>query len=93
MLLIFTGLRRRARCGECEACKRQDCGKCVNCLDKKKFSGQGRKKQCCVERKCKTMLSVNKGPLPEVKDAPLQQDTYETVDPGRYMYMLCIIFT
>ena len=27
------------RCGECEGCNREDCGKCVTCLDKPKFGG------------------------------------------------------
>ena len=26
---------------------------CINCKDKPKFGGPGRKKQCCVKRKCK----------------------------------------
>ena len=28
------------RCGECEGCNREDCGKCVTCLDKPKFGGR-----------------------------------------------------
>ena len=28
------------RCGECEGCNREDCGKCVTCLDKPKFGGK-----------------------------------------------------
>ena len=36
------------------ACTRQDCGRCVNCLDKKKFNGLGRKKKNVV-------LNVNVG--------------------------------
>ena len=43
--------QKRARCGECSSCKRDDCGECVYCLDMKKFGGPGRKK-CCVSRKC-----------------------------------------
>ena len=42
---------RRKRCGQCEACVRDDCGKCNNCLDEKKFGGPG-KKQSCIERRC-----------------------------------------
>ena len=34
----------------CEVLEK-DCGKCVFCLDKKKFGGQGKKK-CCVRRIC-----------------------------------------
>ncbi|XP_053307542.1 histone-lysine N-methyltransferase 2B [Spea bombifrons] len=48
--------RRRLRMGRCGACKgcevMDDCGKCVNCLDKTKFGGPNTKKQCCVKRRC-----------------------------------------
>ena len=30
------------RCGECEGCNREDCGKCVTCLDKPKFGGKSK---------------------------------------------------
>ncbi|KAL7551044.1 hypothetical protein ACHAWF_014255 [Thalassiosira exigua] len=43
---------RKMKCGECKACLRDDCGKCVNCLDKPKFGGPGTQKQACVKRKC-----------------------------------------
>ncbi|XP_034972975.2 histone-lysine N-methyltransferase 2B isoform X3 [Zootoca vivipara] len=44
---------RMARCGKCKGClKLQDCGECINCLDKPKFGGPNTKKQCCVYRKC-----------------------------------------
>lgn len=83
-----TGLKRRVRCGECDGCKRKDCGKCVNCLDKKKFNGQGRKKQCCIERRCKNLLPQNKAQL---SDVPSQQDDIrETIDPGIPLCMLQI---
>ncbi len=48
------GNRKRGRCGDCQGCTEQeDCGTCINCKDKPKFGGPGRKKQCCVKRKCK----------------------------------------
>jgi len=41
------------RWGECDGCHRDDdCGECVNCLDKKKFGGPGTRK-ACVLQKCK----------------------------------------
>ncbi|XP_048356408.1 histone-lysine N-methyltransferase 2B isoform X1 [Sphaerodactylus townsendi] len=44
---------RMTRCGKCKGClKLQDCGECINCLDKPKFGGPNTKKQCCVYRKC-----------------------------------------
>ncbi|XP_053546144.1 histone-lysine N-methyltransferase 2B isoform X2 [Bombina bombina] len=44
---------RMTRCGNCKGCHVQDdCGKCINCLDKTKFGGPNTKKQCCVNRRC-----------------------------------------
>lgn len=40
------------RCGECEGCNREDCGKCTACIDKPKFGGRGAKKQACHYRMC-----------------------------------------
>ena len=46
---------------------------------KKKFNEQGRKKQCCIERRCKNLLPQNKAQL---SDVPSQQDDIcETIDP------------
>ena len=41
------------RCGECEGCTRDDCGKCIGCLDKPKFGGKNTRKQACTMRKCR----------------------------------------
>lgn len=46
------GIKRKRRCRSCDACSKDDCGHCPNCKDMKKFGGTGRKKQCCVQRKC-----------------------------------------
>ncbi|XP_029433191.1 histone-lysine N-methyltransferase 2B [Rhinatrema bivittatum] len=44
---------RMPRCGTCKGCRQfEDCGKCVNCLDKTKFGGRNTKKQCCIYRRC-----------------------------------------
>ena len=40
------------RCGECEGCNREDCGKCPSCVDKPRFGGKGAKKQACIYRIC-----------------------------------------
>ncbi len=41
--------KRGVRCMECPAClRKEDCGKCEMCRDKKKFGGPGIKKQACV---------------------------------------------
>ncbi|KAM8927871.1 histone-lysine N-methyltransferase 2B [Pelodytes ibericus] len=47
------GKLRMPRCGTCAGCMvPDDCGKCLNCLDKTKFGGPNTKKQCCVNRRC-----------------------------------------
>jgi len=33
--------KRTVACGQCDACCRDDCGTCLNCLDKPKFGGSG----------------------------------------------------
>lgn len=43
---------RGTRCGKCAGCLRDDCGKCIFCLDKQKFGGPGKKKQRCLLRTC-----------------------------------------
>ena len=45
-------LARKRRCNQCHGCLAIDCGNCSNCKDKPKFGGPGRKKQCCITRKC-----------------------------------------
>ena len=44
--------KRNVACGRCAPCSRDDCGKCLNCLDKPKFGGLGIRKQSCIKRKC-----------------------------------------
>ena len=43
---------KQKRCGRCYGCKVKDCGVCRHCLDKKKFGGPNRLKQCCIHKKC-----------------------------------------
>ncbi|XP_014056924.2 histone-lysine N-methyltransferase 2A isoform X1 [Salmo salar] len=46
------GLRSR-RCGICKGCNHEeDCGDCMNCLDKPKFGGPNTKRQCCIYKRC-----------------------------------------
>ena len=49
--------RKRKRCGMCIGCTNADCGQCTFCLDKPKFGGPGRKKQCCKKRKCLSLTT------------------------------------
>ena len=51
-ILATSGTKKRQRCGMCDGCQMQDCGKCLHCRDMTKFGGPGRKKQACVLRKC-----------------------------------------
>ncbi|XP_061675414.1 histone-lysine N-methyltransferase 2B isoform X2 [Syngnathoides biaculeatus] len=44
---------RSRRCGVCKGCNyEEDCGTCINCLDKPKFGGPNTKRQCCVYKRC-----------------------------------------
>ena len=54
--LYTVGSKRvRTRCGNCDGCKRNDCGCCKHCKDKKKYGGPGRLKKACLRRVCKDM--------------------------------------
>lgn len=45
--------RANRRCGECEACKRNDdCGQCDFCMDMKKFGGPNKIRQKCRFKQC-----------------------------------------
>ena len=45
--------RKRSRCGKCDGCLQDDdCGECLFCKDKPKFGGKGKKKKCCIRKKC-----------------------------------------
>jgi len=53
--------KRKARCGICEGCTREDCGECKFCKDKLKFGGPQKMKQACVLKKCpQTGIRVKK---------------------------------
>ncbi|XP_034027743.1 methyl-CpG-binding domain protein 1a isoform X2 [Thalassophryne amazonica] len=56
--------RRRAACGQCESCRRKDCGTCVYCLDKSKFGGRNTLKQRCRNRICYVMRMMKRSPCP-----------------------------
>ena len=40
--------KRKAACRKCLGCTKNDCGECVNCLDKSKFKARRR----CIQRVC-----------------------------------------
>ena len=47
-----TQRKRSQQCGECIPCKSKDCQKCSACQDMVKYGGPGKKKQCCINRRC-----------------------------------------
>lgn len=56
-VVIYLVGKKRSRCGSCTGCKAADCQICPMCLDKPKYGGPGKKKQCCVKRKCLDLKS------------------------------------
>jgi len=64
--------KRTVACGRCDACCRDDCGACLNCLDKPKFGGNGIRKQSCLERKCRqpTAAPPSAGGAPAISKVP-----------------------
>lgn len=46
------------RCGKCDECVQEDCGQCPNCLDTKKFDGEGKRSLGCARRK-KCLMAKN----------------------------------
>ena len=57
------------RCGECEGCKRQNCGKCIYCKDSKRFGGPNKMKQACKERIC-VNKNYSKNPIkPKIENS------------------------
>jgi len=45
-------LLRASRCGHCAGCVADSCGVCNECLDKRRFGGQGKRKRACLTRVC-----------------------------------------
>lgn len=37
-------------CYDCAACVRPDCGECINCRDKPRFGGIGKRKRACMRK-------------------------------------------
>lgn len=62
-------LLRRASCGTCAACMRDECGECARCLKKAKFGGDGQDKQICFRRRCYVLYPLQKRLDERMKDA------------------------
>ena len=67
--------KKRKRCFQCENCLREDCRSCTNCLDMKKYGGEGVKKQCCMLRRC-TGPSTDSQPLDKGLVSVFLQDNH-----------------
>ena len=48
---------RQPRCGNCTGCQAKECGNCTSCRDKPKYGGKGKKRHCCVNRRCHEIMS------------------------------------
>lgn len=55
-----TTKKRKRMCGNCVACLRDECGKCVYCKDMVKFGGKSLLRQKCLLRKCLNPTFTNK---------------------------------
>ena len=63
---------KRKCCGHCNGCQAEDCGICKYCIDNPRFGGPGRKKQCCVTRKCTNMKSTSPNQASEIYQWSIQ---------------------
>ncbi|KAL7469254.1 hypothetical protein ACHAXS_009526 [Conticribra weissflogii] len=57
-------MKRKQRCGQCDGCKRPDCGECSHCLDKKVFGGSSKLGKVCKLRKCDQMRYASSETVP-----------------------------
>lgn len=58
--VVYASNRKRSRCHECVGClQTDDCGECKNCLDKPKYGGANKLKQCCIMRKCQHLKLIH----------------------------------
>ena len=48
---------RKAKCNQCEACKRPPCDRCAPCLDLPRNGGQHKLRRRCIERRCTGQLT------------------------------------
>ena len=51
-------VKSKKKCGQCDNCKRVNCGSCIHCLDMPRFGGNGKMKQACKLRKCLALVTA-----------------------------------
>mmetsp|Transcript_15854 Transcript_15854/g.28049 ORF Transcript_15854/g.28049 Transcript_15854/m.28049 type:complete len:288 (-) Transcript_15854:92-955(-) len=82
MNILPTIPQKRYKCGLCEACLREDCGKCVRCLDKLKFGGNNKGKQVCLHKQCPfKRYALPATVTPEAKKKMSQSKNDDNVKP------------
>lgn len=64
---------KKYRCKKCEGCKKEDCGACIYCRDKKKFGGSNVIKQACKYRTCIRFTNQEN----EKKKKKIENDLFE----------------
>ncbi|CAK6980454.1 DNA ligase 1-like isoform X2 [Scomber scombrus] len=72
-------LWERNSCSRCAACLREDCGKCMHCLDKRKFGGQDKKKKRCMLRVCLVVETTSASKLRKTIEAAKETVTTTTL--------------
>jgi hypothetical protein len=85
--------RKRARCGSCDACQQDDCGKCPFCRDKTKFGGPGKKKKACIHRRCTHDSDSQKPKLLQFNNLNPVTNTSDGTQPVKVEVLLSALTT
>ena len=74
-------------CKVCDPCLlyKIDCGECVNCLDKPKFGGPGRRKKKCIMKGCLVVEKYRK----ERANQKINRRKNQTVNEGALNWAKC----
>jgi len=80
-------MARAHRCKNCEACRREVCATCENCLDSPKFGGPNTRKKPCVRRKCSNPVQniQTENPLFIISEPFSLQQTQSGFIPENYI--------
>uniref|UniRef100_A0AAQ5Y529 [histone H3]-lysine(4) N-methyltransferase n=1 Tax=Amphiprion ocellaris TaxID=80972 RepID=A0AAQ5Y529_AMPOC len=84
---------RSRRCGVCKGCNHEDdCGKCMNCLDKPKFGGPNTKRQCCVYKRC-DQIEERKARRLSGRTAPKGNFSFQRVSFRSLRHSMMVVIT